>query len=69
VIPTPKSATAKETTNQLAEEYSRRFLATTKVTKAFPVAVTIESNQPIKLSKISISRARLRKNYFSFDVL
>ena len=69
MIPTPKSATAKERTNQLAEEYIRRFLATTKVTKAFPVAVTIESNQPIELSKISISRARLRKNYLSFDVL
>ena len=39
----------------MAEEYNRRFLATTKITKPFPVAVKMESNQPIKSSTFSIS--------------
>ena len=64
-IPTPKSATAKERTNQLAEECSRRVVAIRKITKPFPVAVTTESNQPIMLNQFSISLWLSRKGSFN----
>ena len=52
----PKSATAKEKTNKLAErECNWRFLATRKITKPFPAAVTIETSQPNALNQFSIA--------------
>ena len=45
--PTKKSATARERTNQLAEEWSRRITITRTITKPLPATVEIVRSQPI----------------------
>ena len=52
--PTQKSDIAKDKTNQLPDECSRRVLAMRKITKPFPTAVVTERNQPKKFSHHSI---------------